>query len=186
MLREKRTCATPRKGRRPASVLSGSWSGLLGAESASAAPQHGMPAMSKSDANRRLNQHPANQFAATCLGQLKEALYPDYPYLLQLAMVWMEQQSEPSANLADTLQFAGELLGMHPATSLGLLVQDREGFEEEQAQQPDRADAILEEHLSALLTVLKSKPTSMDVGRILADNLYCNLRIVFPSFGSTA
>lgn len=132
--------------------------------------------------------HPANAFAAACLKELKVPGDPRTLPLLALATEYL-RRAKPKTfpwpeYQAELLERAEGLAGDSPTLAASLLVPEFERLASaDERLPPAMRRRQLAEQLSDLLAALKRRPTVLQAGKLLAENLYLNLRQAYPAFG---
>jgi hypothetical protein len=135
--------------------------------------------------HKLIDQHPASQLAAQCLKSLKEPENSTTP-LLQLTIAYLEKvlgEPNPQNYLEDVKQEAYRLMSQPAARVVELFCPDWEDLQAELEENPDQQWEILKENLDSLFQEMKEKKTVREIGSLLADNLFCSLCHLYPSFG---
>lgn len=128
-----------------------------------------------------IDGHPVSKLAAGLLKESGDDLTP----MLALVSEYLEPlrpNRRPGNNyLPDMQEMVSELARQPQAKVAELFTDDLETLEYDLEQEPNRWP-VLKEHLDALYQRLKELSPSA-VAAALADNLFQNLRLSYPSFG---
>ena len=134
-----------------------------------------------------VDRHPVSRLAATYLRLLKVPVSPLATPLLALARAYLETlpvTADPNSYREDLRQEADRLLGDPQDWVASLFVPDQETFQRDYLEaQPGQEWEVLSDHLERLRRELNPEKSALDVGKVLAENLFSSLQHLSPAFG---